>query len=520
MRLTSFIAVALGAALLPVAAAPVLGQTADSAGHADTTGRPAASPTPGPRADTASGPVLSLEEAIALALRNNPDHLITVDARRTASAQRRAAYAGFLPRADLNFQSQYRQSGAAPINGVNFSVGSDVYQSFYSLGLTYTLSANTFLNPRIQSANVRAADADITSSAQLTRMQVTQAYLTTLQDEALAALRDTLVRQNEVQVELAKARLAVGSGTQLDVSQAEVALGQAQVAALQAHNQVEIDKLRLFQLMGVPQPANVHLTTQFAVREPTFSLDSLLALARAQNPALQALRARDRVAALGVRSAKSGYLPTLQIQTGWSGYTYEYANSDYPVRLQEQQILGQRASCFSMDSIRVNAGLPSIAAQCSQFQFTPQDAAAIRAQNNQFPFNFTRQPFSISAMLSLPLFDNLQREQRLEQAEAERNNARFRIRKQELQLTADVTAAYLTVMADAKAVALQEQNAAKATEELQLAQEKYRVGAATYLDLANARATYAQAQTDRITAIYNFHSAFAQLENAVGRPLR
>jgi outer membrane protein TolC len=46
------------------------------------------------------------------------------------------------------------------------------------------------------------------------------------------------------------------------------------------------------------------------------------------------------------------------------------------------------------------------------------------------------------------------------------------------------------------------------------------VGAADYLELANARATYAQAENDRINAIYQYHISFAQLENAVGRPLR
>jgi outer membrane protein len=515
MRFPTFVAAVLGAALTALSAGAARAQTPDS-----TAGTPPQAPS---AADTTAGPVLPLDEAITLALKNNPDHLSRIDARRTASAQRRAAYGGFLPGASLSFNGLYRQSGASPINGVSateFAVNSDIYQSSYSLDLTYQLNANTFLNPRIQSANVRAADADIAGSAQSLRSQVTQSYLTVLQDQAKAALQDSLVVQNQVQLELAKAKMAVGSGTQLDVSQAEVALGQARVASLQAHNQVEIDKLRLFQLMGVPQPANVRLSTQFDVRQPGFTLDSVLDLARQRNPALNALRARDKVASLSVRSAQSQYLPTLRLDAGWGGYTYQYANGDYPVQLAQQQMNQSRASCFSTDSLRVAVGLPSIAGQCNSFVLTPQQAAAIRDQNSQFPFDFTRQPFQISAIVSLPIFDGFQREQKIEQAQAERNNATYNIRKQELQLTADVTGAYLTLQTDAQAVALQEQNAAKAREELRLAQEKYRVGAATYLDLANARATYTQAESDRINAIYAYHSAFAQLENAVGRPLR
>jgi outer membrane protein TolC len=67
---------------------------------------------------------------------------------------------------------------------------------------------------------------------------------------------------------------------------------------------------------------------------------------------------------------------------------------------------------------------------------------------------------------------------------------------------------------------MQEVNAQKASEELTYAQERYRVGATTFLDVTTAVGTYVQAQTDRINAIYDYHRDFAALEAAVGRPLR
>src|SRR5512146_1617519 len=173
-------------------------------------------------ADTTSGPSLTLDEAIKLAVRNNPDHQSVVNNRQTASARRRAAYGGLLPRFDAQLQGEYRQQGSTPINGVTFDVSSDVYQSSYWLGLTYTLNTTTFLEPKIQSAGVKAADADITGSAELVRATVAQRYLTVLQDIAKADLQDTLVSQAQVQLELAKAKAAVGSGTQRDISRAEV----------------------------------------------------------------------------------------------------------------------------------------------------------------------------------------------------------------------------------------------------------------------------------------------------------
>ncbi|MEJ7809366.1 MAG: TolC family protein [Gemmatimonadaceae bacterium] len=469
--------------------------------------------------DTLAGPTLTLEEALTLAARNNPDYQQSRNARRSASAAVRSAYGDLLPSADAVFQGQFRQGGTQPINGVNFST-SDIRQSSYWLGLNYRISPATLLGPSVARANASAADADLAYTGEAVRSTVAQQYLTTLQSEARAALQDTLVGTAEAQLELAKARAAVGSGTQLDVTRAEVTLGQQRVQALQAHNTADIDKLRLFERMGVSQPANVRLTSTFVVGEPPFTLESVLQMAQRQNPALGALRSRDRAAGLSVRQAQSQYLPTLSLSTGWGGYTYEYTNSEFLIQQQQLGIAGQRASCFFQDSLRAGANLPSRGIDCSSFNFTDVQAARIRDENNQFPFNFTRQPRAITASVSLPIFDGFAREQRLQEAQVSRSNARYRVRARELQITQEVTAAYLTLTTAVRTVALQEQNSLKAAEELRLAQERYRVGASTFLDITLARDSYERAQNDRINAIYDYHKAYAVLESAVGRSLR
>ena len=65
-----------------------------------------------------------------------------------------------------------------------------------------------------------------------------------------------------------------------------------------------------------------------------------------------------------------------------------------------------------------------------------------------------------------------------------------------------------------------EQIASQAKEELQFAEERYKVGASTFLDVVTSRGSYEQALIDRVNAVYDYHKAFAALENAVGRPLR
>jgi outer membrane protein len=151
---------------------------------------------------------------------------------------------------------------------------------------------------------------------------------------------------------------------------------------------------------------------------------------------------------------------------------------------------------------------------------TDAQAQAIRSDNNAFPFKFQRSPLSLAAIVSIPLFDNFNREQRVEQAQVDRDNARLNVRSRELQMTADVTQGYLNLVTAARTVELQEINAQKAREELTYAQERYRVGAATFLDVTTSSGAFVQAQVDRINAIYDYHRAYAALEAAVGRPLR
>ncbi|MEO5814007.1 MAG: TolC family protein [Gemmatimonadaceae bacterium] len=473
------------------------------------------------QANTApTGAQLTLDEAVSLARRNNPVYLSQASARRTADAAVRSARGALLPSADASFSSRYQQAGQQVFSGQSFSNSSATLQSGYNIGLNYRLNRSTFLTPKAAMATRDAVEADITGSAELLRSSVTQQYLSVLQAKARSALQDTLVLTAQAQLDLAQAKVAVGSGTSLDIRRAEVALGQSQVALLRERNNVEIEKLRLYQQMGVAQPDSVLLVTDFPIVKPSFNLSQLLDDARQQNPAIVALRARDRSADLNVRVAKSAYTPTLSLSTGVGGNSYQYTNSDYLVGIAQAQVVGAQIGCFQQDSIRQRVGLPSAGCNGARYQFTQAQADQIRSQNQQFPFSFQRSPLSLSAQISLPIFDNFGREERVQRAQVDKEDAAYNVKAKDLALTADVTQAYRTLQTAVQTVALQETNASKAKEELAFAEERYKVGASTFLDVVTSRGSYEQALIDRVNAVYDYHKAFAALENAVGHPLR
>ena len=162
----------------------------------------AAAPVAGAQSASApSSAMLTLDDAITLARRNNPVYLAQSSARRTADAAIRSARGALLPSADASFGSRYQQAGQQVFSGQSFSNSSPTLQSSYSLGLNYRVNRSTFLTPKAAQANRDAVEADITGSAEQLRSTVTQQYLSVLQAQARSALQDTLVKTAQGQLE-------------------------------------------------------------------------------------------------------------------------------------------------------------------------------------------------------------------------------------------------------------------------------------------------------------------------------
>jgi outer membrane protein len=461
---------------------------------------------------------LTVEQAVELAQANNPQLRQTLNARRSAAAATRSAYGQLLPNVNSSAGFSWREGRQQVFNGVGFGANANTIGSSASLNASLTYGLDVFLQPKASKLAERATEAEADAASQQLRTTVTQQYLIALQAQARSVLQDTLLESNRLQVELAKAKLAAGSATTLDVQRAEVALGQQRVQVVQARNTLAIEKLRLFENLGVGAPAgDVALTSSFAVSPVGTSLPDLIELARKANPNVIARREREDAAAVNQRIAKAAYLPQFSLSAGYGGFTNSFTDNNFPV---SQALASKQGSCFSRGSVLSIVGQPFDPATCQSITLTPAEIAVAKSTNNAFPFSLTRNPYNINAQFSLPLFNGWQREQRVAEAAVARDNAKQAVRQQELAAQQAVRVAYLNLDAARQTVAIQDENGKLAREALLLAETRYRVGQATFLDVANARADFSRAENDRITAVYDFHRAFAALEQAVGRRLR
>ncbi len=476
-------------------------------------------------AQQAAPATLSLADAIAIARDHNPIYRQTLNNRGPAAWANRNAFASLLiPQASLSGSLGYSGTGSQRFLTSNFSQSYSTVSSSYSIGLDWALSGATLSQPGLRKAELSAADADIDGARANLESAVTQQYLTVLQARDNVAVAEQLVARDEEFLKLAQARYAVGQATLIDVRQAQVARGQAQVTLLRARTTQRVEKLRLFEQMGISAPTatdSVQLTDSFVVQAPAWEMQALLTMAEAQNPALQALRARERSAAWGVRAAAANWGPTLSLSAGWSGFTQAFAkNTDLNQVILGQQFASgsQYTACQESNTIRATSGLAP--QDCSAFVWSASQEQALRDQNDIFPFSFIGQPFQARLTVTLPLWTNFQQPQQVAEAKALRQDLEEGVRARGLGLQTEVSQAFLTLQAAHQAVAIQDTNRVLGREQVQLATDRYRVGSGTFFELLDAQVAALRAETEYIAAVYDYHRAVASLEAAVGRRLR
>src|SRR5713101_47775 len=193
---------------------------------------------------------LSLADAIALARERNPAYRQAQNNRAPAAWAVRGAYSSLLiPSISVSGGMSYTGPGSQTFLSSSFTQSVSTVSSFYDLGLSWQLSGTTLSQPGLAKAQQRATDADIAGAENLLVTGIKQQYLTVLQANAQADLaRKTLQRNEEF-----------------------LKRGQAEVGLLRAQTVVNVEKLRLFEQMGVTPPidvAAVQLTDSFSVQAP------------------------------------------------------------------------------------------------------------------------------------------------------------------------------------------------------------------------------------------------------------
>lgn len=408
---------------------------------------------------------INLDSAVALALQNAPAEIAAEGAIRSSQSNVRAAYASLLP--DLSWSmGQSQQSGSR--FGPNGQLVPYTAQPWsFSTGLRSSITlfdgGKKFADLRTQKSNVSAAQANEVSQRFNLALQVKTQYANILAArESESAALSQLEQANE-QLKAAAARVSAGAATVSDSLRSVVAVGTAQLALLQARNNVQVASAALTRLVGVP-----YLVTA----EPSDTLDHTLAPVDSaqlldlalQGPAVKQAQANLSAARTAQRSAKSGYLPTITASYNRAGNGFD-------------KFYGLGGSPFAYGN-------------------------------------------TISFSLSYPLWNQFSRENGITQAEIATTNAEAQARDARLAAQQNLITQLAALRTADAQIRINQASVNADQEDLRVQQQRYTLGASTLLDLLTSQSNLNRDEAALIQARQSYRIARAQIEAIIGRDLK
>jgi outer membrane protein len=268
----------------------------NSAGHIEIpVTAQVALPVPQTPATQAShqGQTLTLQQAQALATRNNPRISVARLVALASHQATREARSNLWPTAAVNITGVDAESGTRitagalnnPIIYERAAAGASVSQLIYDFGRTTNLVASADLAEKAQAQNAVATKEQIL-------LAVSQAFYEALQTQAVVTVAQQTVHERQTVAnqinELFKNKLK----SELDLSFANVNLAQAKLLLLDAQNSDSAARANLSMLMGFASLQNYELVEEQAPNsvQPPANVDDLIATALTMRPEILALQ--------------------------------------------------------------------------------------------------------------------------------------------------------------------------------------------------------------------------------------
>jgi outer membrane protein TolC len=139
--------------------------------------------------------------------------------------------------------------------------------------------------------------------------------------------------------------------------------------------------------------------------------------------------------------------------------------------------------------------------------------------NESFSPNPLYNSRSLALALNWPLFNRFQREQTVVTRDVARDNAEAAASDARRQVDAGMTQRLVELVAARARIQITTSSVQAATEDLRVTGERYRLGAATIVDLLTSQEALTQAEVDAVNARFDYLRAKAQLEALIGRTL-
>lgn len=415
---------------------------------------------------------LSLQEAVRLALENNPAMRVAAAGQDQAKAKQAEARAGYLPRLDY-LESVERGNNPVYVFGslltqhqftagnfdlgllnrpdalTNFRSALLVEQSVYDGGQTRLGVQAAGLGRQLAEQQARRTSAELT-------LAVTQSYFGAVLAAATVRAADEALASARADLTTAEARRDTGLTTEADVLAFRVHMAERMEQRIRAANQVALAQASLNDLLGRPLDTAWNLPADFAPpASPSTSLADYEVAATTRPEGMQVDLSRD-LSATERRLASSAYLP----QVGFRGGVEV-----------DRQAFGSRGGSNWMAGVTLRLNL---------FKGGADRARVAGAEAAQ----------------------------RRSEAERERVHSALKL---------EARRAFLDLQAAGQRVTVASAIVEQALESHRIIQNRYQAGLSNATELLRAETALLAARTQRLAALHDQRVAAARVEFAAGR---
>jgi len=399
---------------------------------------------------------LSLDDSIALALKNNPTIKIAEAGKEKSlwGIEQAKAGKGFTlgyTHSDIRTDKSSTTLAVVPLYNL-FSNQLTLSLPIYTGGKLEGLIDQAKLNFKVSNLNVDATKQQLKLSA-------TTGYFTVLQTRNLLEVSKQSVDDFGGHLKNVQLQLDAGTVALSDVLQTQVQLANAQDGLIKAQNNYDLAEANLNNIIGLPLDGEIKLKENLKYQQYSLNLNDCVQYALVNRPEMVQAQASVAIARDQVKIAHSGALPTLGFNAtnGWEA-------NNFP-----------------------------------------------GAQNSNW---------TVSMTTSLNVFDSGLVKSQVKQAEYGVTTAQEQARQTRDTISLQVRQAFLSMNEAEKRIDTSQVAVNQAQEDFRMSQVRYEAGVGTNLDVIDAELALTQAKTNYIQALYDYNTSKALLDQAMGVPVK
>lgn len=431
---------------------------------------------------------LTLAQCIEIAMNRNSQVLIAQRQVESAEATAFSSWSGIMPQINASILNSNRSIsgdrifqqnvpvGLNPDGSVRYDRRVSVQQgnslSSFSSGVSLSQpiydGGRWWYNIKQARQSVQVSSLNVDTTERTVALNVKQQCYTLLKAIRLQQVLEEQVKLTEEQLKRSESMYEIGSVAKIDVLQARAALGNAKIDRLRQEQAVLQARAALNTVLGMDVNAPIDVVDDVSVETadlpPPISLEQAMQDALRDNPDIKRSSGNVDVVKLSTKIARSALLPRV---TGLLSYG--------------------------------------------------RNGSELGKVYGDFSKNWT---VGLGLNMSLNLLNGTQT-----YADIDRTQADLLAAEENLELTRrntmlDIKQAVLSLETTRQVVALSEENIRASEESVRLAQERYKVGSGTLLEVFNAQVNLTRAKSSLVNAQYDYKIAQAQLDKAMGRPVK